>query len=688
MLLGLVKISLACSEPFAKGGTFPGAQQQEGCSVCNSPERGPDCGIRSGTLYLLVLMITILGLCLPASTLFAVPDPLVDISPDPTYFNGSRRDPVVWDPPQPQPMLTWSIVAVVRPAASASGISMTVVTNDLAGWNDDVLFGICPEALAISPAWKWAIIGQDSTDADTARTKAVVAQQSTVGDTTYHIAATSDGEYLRFYVNGRLATCPTQRDGARLNFGDATTYIGGSAIGGGLRYFKGYITSVKIYDTALTDEEIAVLAIGEGLLDQATLGCRCYVDNIMVDSLRVRVVTSIDFVNGFEVVTDLAGDRFVYRPEGAIGWQASADLVPTPLDGQHSITWSDVVSPPRYFVADTGHHRIVSFEALSDSTVHSETDSIAGTCLWRPHDLEFNPADRYFYGITAPQPNTDSDSLPKALFRFSDIGVDEGILTMAPRGTPNSAFYMRSLSVIDDTVYVVNSFGADSRPQVFKINDFGAADTTIFTTHPSFAADLQDVDFHNGWWYGTGNIEIAKYVGPLLARWRTWADFQGGTWQNLSDLVYCHEDFAPVDSSHAYFLTHWNGRLFFTVYHDRRANKQDRIYEIVDPDSVPASVKVIPAGTSIPSLWSHPNPFNTTTEIRYTVPDDACVQLAIYDVSGRLVTTLVDQRQIAGDHAVVWEGRDPAHASTASGVYFVRLKVDGEVRTAKIILPR
>jgi hypothetical protein len=618
------------------------------------------------------------------SILFAIPDPLVDVSPDPTDFNGHRRDSVVWD--QPQPMSDWSIVAVVRPSASASGVGMTVVTNDLGGWNDDVLFGICPEWANISPAWKWAVIHQDS--ADSARTKAVVAQQSILGDTTYHIAATSDGEYLRFYVNGRLATCPTQKEGARLNFGDATTYIGGSAIGGGLRYFTGYITSVKIYDTELTDEDIAVLAIGEGLLDQAALGCRCYVDNIKVADDTVRVVTSIDFVNGYEVITDLANDRLVYRPEGAIGWQVAAGLKPIPLDGHHSITWSDSVTPARYFVADTEHNRIVSFESLTDSTIHSETESIAGTSLRRPHDLEFDPAGGHFYGVTAPLPGTDSDTLPKILFRFRDIGINEGVLAMASPETPNSDFYMRSLSVVNDTVYVINSFGPGSHPQVFKINDFDTADTTIYTAHSSFTADLQDIEFHNGWWYGTGNIDIARNIGPLVARWRTWADFEGTAWEDLSDLVYCHEDYAEVDSSHAYFLTHWDGRLFFTVYHNKWPNRQDRVYEIVDPDSVPASVKVIPVGTSIPSLWSHPNPFNTATEIRYTMPDDGHVQLAIYDVSGRLVATLVDQRHTAGEHAVVWDGRESARVATASGVYFVRLKVDGEVRTGKIIMPR
>jgi hypothetical protein len=282
--------------------------------------------------------------------------------------------------------------------------------------------------------------------------------------------------------------------------------------------------------------------------------------------------------------------------------------------------------------------------------------------------------------------------LPKVLFRFRDLGIGEGILEMASRGTDNDSFYMRSLSVIDDTVYVINSLGPGSRPQVFKINDFDTADTTIFTAHPSFAADLQDVDFHNGWWYGTGNIEIAKYVGPLLARWRTWADFEGETWHDLSDLVYYHEDYAPVDSSHAYFLTRWDGRLFFTVYHNKWPNRQDRVYEIVTPDSVAASVDLIP--DVIPpeaphfGIRSYPNPFNATTEIRYVVPADGYVHLAVYDVSGRMVATLVDRYENAGYHAVEWNGREPAGAPAASGAYFARLKVGGEVWMGKIILPR
>ena len=77
-------------------------------------------------------------------------------------------------------------------------------------------------------------------------------------------------------------------------------------------------------------------------------------------------------------------------------------------------------------------------------------------------------------------------------------------------------------------------------------------------------------------------------------------------------------------------------------------------------------------------LQNFPNPFNSTTSIRYIIPaashqqsatsDLIPVRLAIYDITGRLVETLVNQFQEPGDYRVVWDGRD-----SPSGLYFYRL---------------
>ncbi len=72
-----------------------------------------------------------------------------------------------------------------------------------------------------------------------------------------------------------------------------------------------------------------------------------------------------------------------------------------------------------------------------------------------------------------------------------------------------------------------------------------------------------------------------------------------------------------------------------------------------------------------------PNPFNPRTTIRYDLPRDSRVHLSVYDVSGRLVRTLVEGVEVAaGQREAVWDGRDEVGRSASSGVYFCRLETD------------
>jgi aminopeptidase N len=82
-----------------------------------------------------------------------------------------------------------------------------------------------------------------------------------------------------------------------------------------------------------------------------------------------------------------------------------------------------------------------------------------------------------------------------------------------------------------------------------------------------------------------------------------------------------------------------------------------------------------------------PNPFNPATEIRFTLPSDQAVRLAVYDVSGKLVKTLVDEVRPAGDNAFRWDGTDKSGRAVASGAYFARLTSQGvnQVRPMALI---
>lgn len=78
---------------------------------------------------------------------------------------------------------------------------------------------------------------------------------------------------------------------------------------------------------------------------------------------------------------------------------------------------------------------------------------------------------------------------------------------------------------------------------------------------------------------------------------------------------------------------------------------------------------------------NYPNPFNRQTTIRYSIPEQKEVQLEIFDVLGRKVATLVNSSQTEGIYKETFDGR-----SYASGIYFYRIILDGEVTTKKMTL--
>jgi hypothetical protein len=83
---------------------------------------------------------------------------------------------------------------------------------------------------------------------------------------------------------------------------------------------------------------------------------------------------------------------------------------------------------------------------------------------------------------------------------------------------------------------------------------------------------------------------------------------------------------------------------------------------------------------------AYPNPFNPLTTIRYDVPSAGNVVVSVYDASGALLTTLVNGARAPGSYSVRWDGRNAAGNPASSGVYFVKLSVNGQTTTRKVAL--
>jgi M6 family metalloprotease-like protein len=83
---------------------------------------------------------------------------------------------------------------------------------------------------------------------------------------------------------------------------------------------------------------------------------------------------------------------------------------------------------------------------------------------------------------------------------------------------------------------------------------------------------------------------------------------------------------------------------------------------------------------------NYPNPFNPSTSIRFDVATRSDVTLRVYDVSGALVRTLVNEPKDAGSYVVEWNGRNDQGSPASSGVYFYRLTAPGFSDVRKMTL--
>ncbi len=85
-------------------------------------------------------------------------------------------------------------------------------------------------------------------------------------------------------------------------------------------------------------------------------------------------------------------------------------------------------------------------------------------------------------------------------------------------------------------------------------------------------------------------------------------------------------------------------------------------------------------------LQNHPNPFNPSTTISYTLPQSSPVRLQVFNLLGQPVRTLAEGEQAAGPHSVPWDGTDDQGRILSSGVYFYRLQSKNYSAVNKMLL--
>ena len=101
---------------------------------------------------------------------------------------------------------------------------------------------------------------------------------------------------------------------------------------------------------------------------------------------------------------------------------------------------------------------------------------------------------------------------------------------------------------------------------------------------------------------------------------------------------------------------------------------------------VPTEVEVIGAPESFLLSQNYPNPFNPETKIDYSLPEQSDVKLLIYNLLGQEVFRFDIAGQKAGEHQIVWNGKNSRGNELASGLYIYKFSAGDFVQTKKMLL--
>lgn len=149
----------------------------------------------------------------------------------------------------------------------------------------------------------------------------------------------------------------------------------------------------------------------------------------------------------------------------------------------------------------------------------------------------------------------------------------------------------------------------------------------------------------------------------------TVADFEPSVFNLIAEPdTSCYVDI-DVDNEHNYY------------YRITSIDNQDNISDYSEELEIMTTGIWYNQGPVLPQITSiktnYPNPFNSSTTVIYSVanlgPMPAEIKITIYDIRGRRIRTLVNERKEEGEHIIIWNGRNDNGANCSSGVYFARI---------------
>ncbi len=229
-------------------------------------------------------------------------------------------------------------------------------------------------------------------------------------------------------------------------------------------------------------------------------------------------------------------------------------------------------------------------------------------------------------------------------------------------------------------IHVTTDDGMDSRPIVIECNNAAGvatrdqSDNTVVPGDNLVATNHFRVLYAPTWCSRYDALVDSLTANPEISPARSWNVMAGAAGQssNIQAIQYIESE----------------GLLYWAMdtYSQPAYMQEPTEFDIDEFFMNPTEVSDVAKRSEL--AQPQPNPFNPTTILTYTLVTSGDVELAVYDVSGRLVRTLASGQRGPGEHSAVWMGRDESGREVSSGVYLVRLLTGDTVATRKMVMVR
>ncbi|NLU17931.1 MAG: hypothetical protein GXW94_19590 [Serratia liquefaciens] len=255
--------------------------------------------------------------------------------------------------------------------------------------------------------------------------------------------------------------------------------------------------------------------------------------------------TQLTKEQGKFIITDYKNNRFLIQENGK--WVQSK----INIHGAHSLATD---KKGNYIIDDTENNRIIITNKLDNSSIIKQITSVNGTNINRPHAVAVSKnGDIYIIdSLRLLKVSNDYEKISELWFKSGVLG------------------YARSLKIIDNELYVVNS----SSGNLIKIIDFDKGIYKEIKTSSHKINDgagsydrtgpiINDIDKFNGWFYASNYFTKSWANGTpteekRLIRWKKWEDFEKGNFQDVSYLI--------PSGQLPYFMANKDGELLITTF--------------------------------------------------------------------------------------------------------------------------